>query len=347
MKGFAGRSSRRDASCRVSACSKTGQAPSLLKRISVILERRMKFYPIDIKSADWKRLDGFADRTVFQTREWLQFIAEAQNAQPVLAELRDKSEVLGYFTGLTFSKLGMKVLGSSFPGWTTPYIGFNLSSGVSRRDALEALEKLAWDDLKCLHVEVSDPNFSVEDGETAGFKTEYYASYRTDLTRSEEELFNGMESACRRCIRKAERAVLRSKRRTISLLPTNISSNSRMFLPSKVWFPPIPWSVSALWFATSSPVETSCSCARVIQKGNALPPESILASTRLPNSGVTPVFVPIKTCVRTKPVIGTLCAIGKSAAFLFLTGAAKARTKKSTDARHIACHGSPSLVTRS
>ena len=47
----------------------------------------MKFHPIDIKAADWKRLDQFADRTVFQTREWLQFVAESQNALPVLAEL--------------------------------------------------------------------------------------------------------------------------------------------------------------------------------------------------------------------------------------------------------------------
>ena len=169
----------------------------------------MKFYPIDSKAADWKRLDQFADRTVFQTREWVHFVAEAQNAQLVLAELRDESEVLGYFTGLTFSKFGMKVLGSSFPGWTTPYIGFNLIPGVPRSAALEALEKFAWDDLKCLHIEVSDPNFNFDDGEAAGFKTEYYASYRTDLTRSEEELFGNMESACRRCIRKAEKSGLR------------------------------------------------------------------------------------------------------------------------------------------
>jgi hypothetical protein len=47
----------------------------------------MKFHPIDIKAADWKRLDQFADRTVFQTREWLQFVAESQNALPVLAVL--------------------------------------------------------------------------------------------------------------------------------------------------------------------------------------------------------------------------------------------------------------------
>jgi len=154
-------------------------------------------------------MDTFPDRTVFQTREWLRFVSEAQNGTPVLAELRDGNEVLGYFTGLTFSKFGVKVLGSSFPGWTTPYIGFNLQPGVSRRDALAALEKFAWKDLKCLHMEVSDPNFTFEDGEGLGFKAEYYGSYRTDLTKSEEELFNGMESACRRCVRKAEKSGVR------------------------------------------------------------------------------------------------------------------------------------------
>ena len=165
----------------------------------------MKLHRIDIKTADWKLLDGFADRTVFQTRAWLEFVAEAQGATPVLAEVRKRSEVVGYFTGLTFSKFGMKVLGSSFPGWTTPYIGFNVKPGVSRKEALAALEKFAWEDLKCLHLEVSDPNFTFDDGEAAGFKAEHYGSYRTDLTKSEDELFNGMESSCRRCVRKAEK----------------------------------------------------------------------------------------------------------------------------------------------
>ncbi len=166
----------------------------------------MKFHPIDFKTVDWKLLDSFADRTVFQTREWLQFIAECQQAAPLIAELRDGSESLGYLTGHTFSKFGLKVLGSSFPGWTTPYIGFNLKPGVSRRDALAALEKFAWDELKCLHMEISDPHFTFEDGEALGFKAEFYGSYRTDLTKSEDELFNGMESACRRCVRKAEKS---------------------------------------------------------------------------------------------------------------------------------------------
>ena len=97
-------------------------------------------------------------------------------------------------------------MGSSFPGWTTPYIGFNLLPGVSRAAALAAIEKVAWDRLKCLHMEISDPHFTIEDGRELGFTCEYYTSYRTDLAQSEEKLFNSMDSACRRCIRKAEKS---------------------------------------------------------------------------------------------------------------------------------------------
>src|SRR6266566_8293568 len=166
----------------------------------------MECNPVDPKEVDWELLDSFADRTVFQTREWLKFVAETQRATPVIAELQQSGKVVGYFSGLTFSRLGVKVLGSSFPGWTTPYMGFNMVAGVSRADALAAVEKLAWDELKCLHMEVSDPNFKVEDGEAVGFMADSYTSYRTDLTRSEGEIFNSMDSACRRCVRKAEKS---------------------------------------------------------------------------------------------------------------------------------------------
>ena len=82
-------------------------------------------------------------------------------------------------------------------------MGFNLVAGASRADALASIEKLAWDELKCLHMEVSDPYFKVEDGDALGFTVDSYTSYRTDLTKSEDEIFNSMDSACRRCVRKA------------------------------------------------------------------------------------------------------------------------------------------------
>jgi hypothetical protein len=166
----------------------------------------MKYNIIDFESANRKQLDQFADRTVFQTEAWVRFVSESQKATPVLAELRDDGAVVGYFTGLTFTKFGVKVLGSSFPGWTTPYMGFNLIDGVSRSAALKALEIAAWDTLKCLHMEVSDPYFTPQDGQDLGFTCDAYTSYRTDLTKSEDEIFNRMDSACRRCVRKAEKS---------------------------------------------------------------------------------------------------------------------------------------------
>jgi hypothetical protein len=166
----------------------------------------MKCSLIEFAAADHRSLDQFQDRTVFQTREWIRFIGETQNAKPILAELREDGRLVGYFTGLTFSRLGVKILGSSFPGWTTPYIGFNLHPGVSRKAALRAVERMAWEDLKCLHMEVSDPQFAEEDGQALGFDCIYYTSYRTDLRKTEDELFAGMDSACRRCIRKAEKS---------------------------------------------------------------------------------------------------------------------------------------------
>lgn len=166
----------------------------------------MKCKFIDFDSANWPLLDQFADRTVFQTREWVRFVSECQKATPVLAELRDGAEVVGYFTGLTFTRFGVKVLGSSFPGWTTPYMGFNLVEGASRAEALKALESAVWDGLKCLHMEVSDPHFTPDDGRNLGFACDSYTSYRTDLTKPEEEIFNQMDSACRRCVRKAEKS---------------------------------------------------------------------------------------------------------------------------------------------
>ncbi len=166
----------------------------------------MKCTPVDLKDVNWQALDNFADRTVFQTREWLNFLAETQEATPVIAELRQGGKLAGYFSGLTVSKFGVKILGSSFPGWTTPYIGFNLEPGISRAAALAAVEHMAWNTLKCLHMEVSDPGFADGDGEELGFTRQFYTSYRTDLTKSEDELFAAMDGACRRCIRKAEKS---------------------------------------------------------------------------------------------------------------------------------------------
>jgi len=74
-------------------------------------------------------------------------------ATPVLAELREGTDVVGYFTGLTFSKFGMKVLGSSFLAGHALH-RVSILRPVFAARGLEASLSLRGR-LKCLHMEVS------------------------------------------------------------------------------------------------------------------------------------------------------------------------------------------------
>jgi hypothetical protein len=160
---------------------------------------------LDPERVDWRRLDAFDDRVVFQTREWLAFVAETQHAQPVVAEVRDGPTSVGYFTGLVVRRFGMPILGSPFPGWLTSYMGFNLDDGVPRRQAVEALFKFAFEKLGCVHVELRDRRIELED--IAGLQIEHtpWPGFEVDLRPSEDEISRRFKSTARTAIRKAER----------------------------------------------------------------------------------------------------------------------------------------------
>src|SRR5215207_8451207 len=111
---------------------------------------------IPFESCDWPAMDAFGDRVIFQTREWVEFVARAQGAEPVVAAVRDGARTVGYFTGLVVRRYGIRILGSPLPGWTTSSMGFNLEAGVSRGRAVEALTEFAFGTLRCLHLELKD-----------------------------------------------------------------------------------------------------------------------------------------------------------------------------------------------
>jgi Acetyltransferase (GNAT) domain len=165
-----------------------------------------RFERVSMDSIDWgKTLSTFPDRIVFQTPAWLSFLAETQKAEPVLAALKEGNDTLGYFTGLIVQQFGLKILGSPFQGWSSPYMGFNLLPSTPRRIAVEALSDFAFKELRCIHFEVVDSHITLEDIEGLGFTHEMRASMEIDLTQSEEALFSNMSSSCRRNIRQAEK----------------------------------------------------------------------------------------------------------------------------------------------
>jgi len=159
-----------------------------------------------LPTPDWSSINGSYDRTVAQTREWCKFIADTQHAELVVLQVLQDQGPVGWFTGLIVNKFGLRILGSPFPGWTTSYMGFNLSKEIARTEVLPSLFGYAFRELKCAHVEVMDRRIPVNEVVRLGLKHRVFRGYEVDLTRDEDTLFDAMDSSCRRCIRKAEKS---------------------------------------------------------------------------------------------------------------------------------------------
>ena len=112
---------------------------------------------------DDEALARFDDHTIFQTQAWLSFVAHSQGGEPVAAEVRDRTSVVGRFTGMIIRRAGLRLLGSPLPGWTTSYMGFNMAPGASRAAAMVGLKRFAFGDLGCHHLEVRDRQATPED----------------------------------------------------------------------------------------------------------------------------------------------------------------------------------------
>ncbi len=153
----------------------------------------------------WNETRSYRDHTVFQTPAWIAFVASAQRGTPVLAALKDGERTVGYFAGLIVKKFGLRILGSPCPGWSTDYMGFVLEPGASRKSALQGLFRFAFGQLGCAHVEVMDRHLTQEDLIDSGAPYRWYQGFAVDLNQSEAALFANLTSACRRCIRKADK----------------------------------------------------------------------------------------------------------------------------------------------
>jgi CelD/BcsL family acetyltransferase involved in cellulose biosynthesis len=173
--------------------------PALAPATSLRLER------LDFTRVDWDELDALPDRTVFQTREWLAFVAETQRAEPVVAAVKDGGDTIGFFTGLVVRRFGIRILGSPMRGWTTNYLGFNLPAEVPRHEAVAAMLRFAVQGLGCAHVELRARELADAAGGVPGVLTHPKTIFEVDLRPEPDEILARMKDPCRRCIRKAER----------------------------------------------------------------------------------------------------------------------------------------------
>ena len=163
----------------------------------------ISFERIEIDNTTYENKNRIGEVNVFQTSTWLNFLADVQNAEPVVAVVKSDGRFLGYFTGLISHILGLKILGSPPKGPLTNFMGFNLLPDAPKREILQALPRFAFKELGCHYLEVIDPNLIPGNWEGLSYKVENRHHYGIDLTKSEEELFANMDSTGRNCIRKS------------------------------------------------------------------------------------------------------------------------------------------------
>src|SRR6185503_14615427 len=121
----------------------------------------LTFERLEATSTAWAEdIKNYDANTVFQTPAWLSFVSDSQNAEPVVAALKQGQETVGLFAGLMIKKWGLRILGSPFPGWTTSYMGLCLNSGIPRGLAIQSLRQFAFEELGCVHLEMMDRNLS-------------------------------------------------------------------------------------------------------------------------------------------------------------------------------------------
>lgn len=157
----------------------------------------------DINTFQWKSIEELGEVNVFQTLPWIKFLSKSQGLEPIILAVFSDATFVGYFTGLIVNKFGLRMFGSPLRGWSSYFMGSNLSPIVSRNEVLRALPRYVFKELRCHYMEIIEPRLKPDELDGLPYKVEHLSWFSIDLTQCEEELLANMAHSGRNCIRKS------------------------------------------------------------------------------------------------------------------------------------------------
>lgn len=158
---------------------------------------------VPLDRVPWEELDRRSDRSVFQTRPWLEVLHACAGVEPVVARVDEGGSTVGWLSAGLVRRAGLRVLGSPLPGWTTSYMGFTLDEPDRAGEALAALRTFAFGELRAVHLEVLD---RAGPAPPPGWTSTPLPGWELDLGgRDDDALLAGMTSMARRNVRTAAR----------------------------------------------------------------------------------------------------------------------------------------------
>ncbi len=163
----------------------------------------IRFECDDIGAINWKTVEDIGEINIFQTLPWIRHLSQRQRAEPVLLTVHANADCVGYVTGLIANKFGLRMFGSPLRGWSSYFMGTNLSPAVSRNEVLRALPGYVFKELGCHYMEIVEPRLKPEELDGLPYQVTRLPWFSLNLCPSEEELFANMETSGRNSIRKA------------------------------------------------------------------------------------------------------------------------------------------------
>jgi len=105
----------------------------------------MQFQRIEstITKKEWNDIVWqYENKTIYHTYEWLEFIEESQNLKKIIYEIKYQDKIVGYLPGFPIKKGPIKIFGSRFAGWMTPYMGPLMSNDFPQNVFFKEFKKL-------------------------------------------------------------------------------------------------------------------------------------------------------------------------------------------------------------
>jgi len=173
------------------------------------MNNSFSFEKICFESLKIEEFNNFPNKSVLTTKDWIEFVKEDSIANPYILKIFDGSTFVGYFTSLIVKKAGFKIVGSPFPGWSTPYMGLDCLKCYNKSDILPDLISFVMKDTGCAYLQISDRDLVFEELEKIKIKYNYTLSISETLElkiESDDALqYKKMKNDCRNFIKQFER----------------------------------------------------------------------------------------------------------------------------------------------
>jgi Acetyltransferase (GNAT) domain len=159
-----------------------------------------KFEEIQSPSAFDAELKNLSEGSVFVSEAWLDFTAKASSGRFIGLRIRDGAGKTGLFAGVLFRRLGLKIIGSPFPGWGTSYMGVCGMLPLDHSLVSELLTYL-FGRYGAHYIEMINPPGTGSLTSGIGYTVSQIDSLLLPLVDGQEVLYAHLQGDCRTCLR--------------------------------------------------------------------------------------------------------------------------------------------------